>query len=155
MKARVLDAGYGTAVLVAALAVYFAGGGDDSVQQVANDPFWYPKVLLVLIGVCSVWLLVKSALGRSGTPPSSIQWRALAATAIISGAYLLAYEALGFVPSTLALMLVMSGVLGFRRPLWLVVISVLFTAVIWYGFADLLNRTPPGPALPSLSSLFQ
>ncbi|KAF0805943.1 hypothetical protein A6D6_01999 [Alcanivorax xiamenensis] len=155
MKARVLDAGYGVAVLVAALTVYFAGGGDDTVHHVANDPFWYPKVLLILIGVCSLWLLVKSALGRSGTPPSSLQWRALAATVVISGAYLLAYEALGFVPSTLVLMLVMSGVLGFRHPLWLVVISVLFTAVIWYGFADLLNRTPPGPALPSVPSLFQ
>ena len=73
---------------------------------------------------------------------------------MVSGGYLLGYEWLGFVPATLALMLVFSLFQGFRRPLWLVGVAVLFTALVWYGFADLLNRPPPGPALPSLSALF-
>ncbi|MEO1901411.1 MAG: tripartite tricarboxylate transporter TctB family protein [Alcanivorax sp.] len=155
MKARVLDLCYGAAALAAALAVYLAGGGNDRPVPVASNPYWYPKLLLALIGVCAVWLMVRAALnGGPDTPPERLRWRSLTGTVVISGAYLLGYEWLGFLPATLALMLVFSLFQGFRRPLWLVGVAVLFTALVWYGFADLLNRPPPGPTLPSLSALF-
>lgn len=155
MKARVLDLCYGGAALAAAVAVFIAGGGNDRPVAVASNPYWYPKVLLVLIGVCAIWLMVKAVLNsHAATPPDRLRWRSLTGTMVISGAYLLGYEWLGFVPATLALMLVFALFQGFRRPLLLVVVAVLFTVLIWYGFADLLNRQPPGPALPSLSALF-
>ena len=155
MKARVLDLCYGGAALAAAVAVYLTGGSTDRPVAVASDPFWYPRLLLVLIGVCAIWLMVHALLGRaSSAGPERLRRRSLAGTVVISGAYLLVYEWLGVLPATLALMLVFALFQGFRRPLWLVVVAVLFTVLVWYGFADLLNRTPPGPALPSLSALF-
>ncbi len=155
MTARALDIGYGAAALAAAVAVYVTGGGNDRPVSVASDPYWYPKLLLVLIGVCAVWLMVRAVLDRRAVDgPERLRWRTLAGTVVISGAYLLGYQWLGFVPATLALMLVFALFQGYRRPLSLVVVTVLFTALVWYGFTDLLNRTPPGPALPSLSALF-
>lgn len=155
MKARVLDLCYGGAALAAAVAVHLTGGGNDRPVSVASDPYWYPKLLLVLIGVCAVWLMVRAALDRRAADgPERLNWRTLTGTIVISGAYLLGYEWLGFVPATVALMLVFALFQGYRRPLWLVVVAVLFTVLVWYGFADLLNRMPPGPALPSLGALF-
>ena len=155
MKARALDLCYGGAALAAALAVYIAGGGNDRPVSVASDPYWYPKLLLGLIAVCAVWLMVQAVVQRGDAKgPERLRWRTLAGTIVISGAYLLAYESLGFVPTTLALLLVFALFQGYRRPLVLGVVTVLFTALVWYGFTDLLNRVPPGPALPSLSALF-
>jgi len=155
MKARVLDVCYGGVALAVAVAVYVTGGGNDRPVSVASDPYWYPKLLLGLIGACAVWLMVRALLDRraaDGAEP--LRWRTLTGTIVISGAYLLGYEWQGFIPATLALMLVFPLFQGFRRPLVLVVVAVLFTVLVWYGFADLLNRMPPGPALPSLSTLF-
>ncbi|ASK36122.1 tripartite tricarboxylate transporter TctB family protein [Alloalcanivorax mobilis] len=153
MKARALDVCYGGAALLAILAVYVGGGSAAGSPPLASNPYWYPKVLLILIGVCAVWLIMRAALGRSGAAPASVQWRALAGSVVVSGAFLFGYERIGFVPCTVVLVVVMGWMLGFRRPLMLLVVSVLFTAAVWYGFSDLLNRTPPGPALPSPASL--
>ena len=67
MKARVLDLCYGGAALAAAVAVYLTGGSTDRPVAVASDPFWYPRLLLVLIGVCAIWLMVHALLGRASS----------------------------------------------------------------------------------------
>lgn len=154
MSARVLDMCYGVAILLCALVLYVAGGGNPSPVPVASNPFWYPKLLLVLMAVCAMWMLIRAVLERRGASPITVQWGALAGCVLITGAFLYGYDSIGFIPSAIPLVLALSWWLGFRKPVWLVIIAVLFTVGAWYCFADLLNRAPPGPALPSFTALF-
>lgn len=155
MNARVLDLCYAIAVLLGAVVLYLTGGSNPTPVPVASNPYWYPKLLLALLAVCAIWLLLRSMLQRRhADAPESVQWRTLFGTVVISGAFMAGYEGVGFVPCAVALIVVLAWFQGFRRPLLLAVIAVLFTAVAWYGFADLLNRAPPGPALPSFAGLF-
>ncbi|GAB3684772.1 tripartite tricarboxylate transporter TctB family protein [Salinisphaera aquimarina] len=150
MNSRKLDLIYGGTVVVAVLLVYWTSTqGARPPVPIANDPFWYPTILLVLIGGCAVVMSLQVILGQQVEAPAPVRWGKLAVAIGFSVFYLLTYERIGFVLDTLALIPLLGWFLGFRRPIILVIVSVGFTAAVWYSFDLLLHITPPGLGLPT------
>ncbi|MBA1148875.1 tripartite tricarboxylate transporter TctB family protein [Ectothiorhodospiraceae bacterium WFHF3C12] len=152
MNSRVLNILYGVVFLGSSIYLYWVSveTGVDA-RRVSSDPMWYPQLLLILLGLCAGYLVLRSVLTREASPVQSVVWKPLAATLAAAGTYLAVFEKLGFVPSTVVLIPLLSWLLGFRRVAVLVVLTVSFTAAVWYGFHLLLNETPPGIGLPTFT----
>ncbi|WP_252108883.1 MULTISPECIES: tripartite tricarboxylate transporter TctB family protein [unclassified Halomonas] len=152
MKARLLDITYG--------AVFLAGAGylfwistvtGTGASRISSDPMWYPKLLLVLLAICSGALMLREALKRGHRRVPSLDFEPVLIVLATSGVYLALFQKAGFVPASLVLIPLTSWLLGFRRPLVLTMVSIGFVACVWYGFHYLINITPPGPGLPTLA----
>lgn len=151
MKVRWLDLAYGGVFFGATLCLYWVSvvTGTDA-RRISSDPMWYPKVLLVMLGLCSALLIVRAAMKPGGERSRALAWKPLLIALSGAAAFLAAFPRLGYVPSALLLIPVMSWLLGFRRPVWLATTTLLFTIGLWYAFHYLLGATPPGPGLPTL-----
>lgn len=149
MTTRTLDLIYGTLLFAAAMALYWVSFDlQVAGRSIASDPAWFPRLLLGMMLVAAVGLGARALARRSTAAGASLRGKALAITVGIAGLYLTSFNEIGFVPSTLVLIPVMSWLLGFRRPLVLLLLTVILTITLWYAFALLLNVTPPGFALP-------
>ncbi|MCC5811745.1 MAG: tripartite tricarboxylate transporter TctB family protein [Ectothiorhodospiraceae bacterium] len=147
MKVRLLDILYGTVIFgVAAFLYWYAVDTGISARRVASDPMWYPKVILVLLGLCSAILVVRGLFIRINTSASGrLEWRPMAVTLLVSGGALLLYERFGFLLVSLLVIPLLSWLLGFRRPIVLALITAGFTVVVWVGFRFGLGiRLPAG-----------
>lgn len=152
MKTRVLDMAYGALFCAAAFYLFWVSvmTGTDA-SRISSDPMWYPQVLLVLLAICSGYLVLRGAVSRDATRSKALAWRPTLIALTLAGLYLALFERVGLVPTSLVLIPVMSWLLGFRRPVLLAAIAIGFTGAVWYGFYYLINITPPGPGLPTLT----
>ncbi|MEX0729771.1 MAG: tripartite tricarboxylate transporter TctB family protein [Aquisalimonadaceae bacterium] len=152
MDVRRLDILYGAVFLAGAAFLYWiAVETGITARRIASDPMWYPKVLLVLMLLCSGWLIVRGVLSRQRDHVGGLEWRRLAVTLVLSTLSLLFFARLGFVLMSLILVPVLSWSLGYRRPWPVVLTTVGFTAVVWCGFTYGLGITPPAPDFIYLS----
>lgn len=152
MKTRLLDMAYGAVFCASAFYLFWVsvvtGTG---ASRISSDPMWYPQVLLVLLAICSGYLVLRGAVSRDTMRAKALEWWPTLIVLTASGIFLALFERVGLVPTSLVLVPVMSWLLGFRRPVVLAVIAIGFTGAVWYGFYYLINITPPGPGLPTLT----
>mgnify|MGYP005861197985 CR=1 FL=1 len=108
-------------------------------------PFW-PRVVLGLIGLASVWLILKGDLGRR--PAEPIEPRALAYLAGLL-VYLASVPALGFVVATPPYLFLFHRAMdGGRRIVEGALVAALGTAALWLLFVVGLGvPLPPVPFL--------
>lgn len=149
MTKRILDLAYAAAWFAGAAALLWVSFGlHFENTPISRNPAWFPQLLLTLMLVASAVLAVRALLAGVKPPVTSMRWRALAITLSISALYLVGFVGVGFIPATAVLIPLMSWLLGFRRPLVIVLVTTGMTVGLWYAFTLLLNVTPPGPGLP-------
>ena len=151
MRVRTLNIIYSIVFITIAALLYWVSFGEEVTgRPISRDPVWYPRVLLLLSVGTGIILLIRGLLNRSKITIPAIRWQLLAVTMAGAGFYLFLFQRIGFIPDTILLISTMSWYLGFRRPLIVAVVAIGFTVLVWYGFNDLLNVTPPGLTLPSI-----
>lgn len=149
MTKRTLDLIYAVAWIFGATALIWTSSGNQFENSpISRDPSWFPQMLLILILIAGVVLALRSFLRGSTAIVKPLRWQALIITLFISSAYLYFFFSLGFIPATVVFIPLMSWLLGYRRPLVIMLVTASLTIGLWYAFALLLNVTPPGIGLP-------
>ena len=110
---------------------------------ISYDPLFYPR-LLILGGLAISLVVILSGLGTR-QQPVELSLRVLASMAIV-GAYLLLLKPLGFVLTSVALIVTLATYSGYRKPAALIAVALLVTAVTWFIFTEFLKA--PLPAWP-------
>ncbi|MDR0577951.1 MAG: tripartite tricarboxylate transporter TctB family protein [Candidatus Accumulibacter sp.] len=113
-------------------------------------PSFFPNFLAGFLVLFSAALLINALRGKSkGTvEPFRLADKGAQRGLITLGAsivYCIAFEPLGFIPTSIVFFVFMALVLGKRRPLTLIAAPALITAGIWLVFEKVLNLSlPPG-----------
>ncbi|MCA0919258.1 tripartite tricarboxylate transporter TctB family protein [Pseudooceanicola nanhaiensis] len=96
-----------------------------------------PAAMLIGLIVLSALLLVsdqrKAAAGEVAKPVSTAPGRVIGAFALIVG-YAVATDLLGFYPSTIVIIPLVSAIFGYRSPLGLVIATAIVVGSIWLIF---------------------
>jgi hypothetical protein len=99
--------------------------------SIANDEFFYPRIILGVIVVTSAWQLFNALRARRGSEPASVAWGIAAAVVGLTGAFVVAMAYVGFVAASCAYVLLVAVVLGYRRIPPLLAVSFLVPFGIW------------------------
>jgi len=114
----------------------------DRMQDFGFDPVFFPRIL-IYIWLGLALLMVIRALLSPGRSSAGQNWVTVIGTIVLILLYAAAIGFVGFlfasVPFAAAFMLY----LGFRRPLIVVAVSLLFPLVTWYCFNYLLSIPLP------------
>jgi len=158
VRARLPDL-IGGAVFLGAAAVLFAQtrGTGPVRDEIARDPFWYPRVLLVLVAVAAIALVVRALLRRRDRETASAEdpvWRRLAVAVAVVAAYFAAFEPAGYLVASLVAFPVFAFALGYRRVLVSAFVSLFFVVSVWFLFADVFVVRPPGLGIDDLLRTF-
>ena len=141
----------GVALLALAAVLYLdtvgTGFGRD---EIARDPVWFPRVLIVLLALAAAGLLARG-LALAGEPAARPRWRRLGAAAAAVGGYFLVFDLAGFLISSLVFLPAMAVLLGYRRPVATALVTIFFVAGVWYCFADLFVVRPPGIGIDDIA----
>lgn len=137
----------GLAFLVLGLgAVYLS-------RDFAADAAAFPAVIGVLMALLSCAMIVRtlaaSVTYTQAPAPLVKHWPRFVASIAITLAYIVILPTVGFFSSSALFVPVLSVVLGFRRPAYLAITTVLFIALLYALFTLLLRRPlPPEFFLP-------
>jgi putative tricarboxylic transport membrane protein len=130
-----------TAQVLDALQLGEAGAG-----YAALGPWVFPAIVLIGLAI-SVLAVARQSLPHSGAAPAARHGvgRPVIETAILLMAYLLAFERIGFVPATIAYLMLQPRILGSRNLRRDAIVAVALTLVA-YGVFDrvLAVKLPPG-----------
>jgi len=152
----------GTALGIAALIAIpyqIRGQGYDAIADIQSPAFFPILIALLMIGVSAVLLFVRLCYppAPEGAASDRIQPEGetgrvampqrLIATAFCLITYYLALEIVGMVPASIALIVVLSLVLGFRRYALLGIVALLIPTAIYYSFEKGLYVLLPAGAL--------
>ena len=114
----------------------------DKLQDSGFDPAFFPRIMLGLWVIIGVALLVRSF--KSWTVPAEAQnWPKLIGSLVLVAFYAAAINYLGFLFASIPFMALFVALLGFRRPVVLLVVAVLFPLITWYTFVHLLSISLP------------
>lgn len=117
----------------------------------------FPRIVSLVVGGLSLYTLagrlrvtckVKAIPGRieeekpaqKTSPVSGVAWYV---SLSFMAAYFFLIYAVGFVPATLAYLLAVPLVMGYRRKLIIAVVAVLFAAMVYFSFSSLLHVPLP------------
>lgn len=142
----------GGGVLLGASAVLYAQtvGKGFVHDEIARDPVWYPRLLLVLLALASLGLIARGLAGPAVKAGRVPLWGRLLAVAAVVTAYFLLFDVAGFLFASLVFLPAMTVLLGYRRPLVIGLVTVIFVSLIWYCFAEVFVVRPPGFGLDEL-----
>ena len=111
-----------------------------------GDPKWIPRGVAVCLLAAAVLLFVRALQGRSLTLPSRLQGADRARVlwvAVLTGAYVILLEPLGFITATAPYMLGFGLALGERRWLRLTAFAIVVPAAMYLLFDATLNVPLP------------
>lgn len=124
-------------------------------QGLANNPFWQPRLLLVLMGLASLLLIGKGLLrseGKKRIQLPSHPGQLVLGVAIVA-LFLLTFEPLGFLLSGCLLVVLFCIGMGYRAYGVVVVFALLFVSLVWYAFADGFSIRPPGMGMDTIFNM--
>ncbi len=154
MRARTRDLITAAAFLVAAVAM-----ARESMSElyspvgasIANDPVFYPRILLAVIAILAGTLFVSA--WRTRQEPvrtASLHWRAAGTMMVAATLYVAAMPWLGFVASTAVFLAIAPVLMGFRRWVALALVAVVMPLVCWLVFVRLIRIPLPAATLLGL-----
>lgn len=113
---------------------------------------FFPRFLIVVIAVLALIILVRSLVRKPEVGDSSPGGgRRLLGFVIVTGLYAAGVSILGFAIATWIYVPAMLFLLGYRRPLVFVPVSLLTSPIAWYFFQHLLQiQLPTSPWSPYL-----
>lgn len=147
------NASLAIAVIVSAIAAtaisvarHFPGTGQPTDPGASRFPIIYAAVLIVLCVVMAVDTLRRPV--DRATPGLSRDAFLARAVSVVIGVLLVAVSIwaiglIGYLPATFAYLLVAMWAMGFRHPLWLVVLAVVMTGALYAAFSIGLNVPLP------------
>jgi len=151
VKRSVWDIVYGLGLLgIAGFFYWTTIGSVRPGTSIANDPYWYPRLVLILMAILAVTMIARAVFAASNEVVHGPRWPALAAAILFVGGYAILFTWTGFAINTLIFFPIFAYGLGYRRIVPLLIASPLVTAITWYAFHYGLGMTPPGPGLPLL-----
>lgn len=110
---------------------------------ISYDPLFFPMLLIQAGAVLSLVVLVTGLMKPQPAFRGSFFGRKIAAAMLIVGAYLLLLKPVGFLLSSVAMILALGSLLGFRRPVVLALVAVGGTALVWVLFTQGLKAPLP------------
>lgn len=125
------------------------GQSDEGVEAALN-PIWYPRVLLVLMGITSALLIFRSIKGGSGeeVPLPNFRQTLIVLTVLIVFFY--GFVEVGFLFASIVFIPLFNGILGYRRWGITTAVSLILTSIVWYLFAEVFVVRPPGIGIDEL-----
>jgi Tripartite tricarboxylate transporter TctB family len=142
----------GGAAILAVAGIFFmqtVGTGLDD-DEIARNPVWFPRVLIVLLALSGLGLLVRGLLLADAPAPRPV-WPRFALVAAGVGGYFAVFDLVGFLIASLVFLPAIAVLLGYRRYLVTLVVTCLFVAAVWYCFAEIFVVRPPGFGLDELA----
>ena len=104
----------------------------------------YPLTLGLGLALCGALILGRAMLASNDTKrPLFDELRPLVVALIATVSYIALVVPLGFFTSSALLMLALPAALGFRRPVYLVIVAAAFIGLVWAVFTLLLNKPLP------------
>lgn len=104
-------------------------------------PVFYPRVLLVL-WILMAGILTIQALRRTWTVPVQ-DWPMIAKVMAVVSVSTLLMEVIGFLLAAILFCTAYTWVTGYRRPVGLILVGLIFPVVVWYLFENVLLITLP------------
>ncbi len=111
--------------------------------QLRSAAGMFPKAVIVLMGFFSVIYLLRSIFNGSATDALFQQARMFAVVLIGSVIYTLLVVTVGYVTSTVIFVPLISWMIGFRRPLYIAVTTVVYVATAYLLFEVVFERPMP------------
>lgn len=109
-------------------------------------PVFYPRVLLVL-WILLAGILTVQTLWRTRAIAAQ-DWLMIVRVMVIVSASTLLMEVIGFLLSAILFCIAYPWVTGYRRPVGLILVGLIFPVVVWYLFENVLMiRLPANPWL--------
>jgi hypothetical protein len=104
----------------------------------------YPMVLGLVLALFGGGIALRSVLAKFDVArPLADAPRNLFLAAVVATGYVALVMPLGFFTASVLLMLVMPVVLGFRQPVYLVLMALVFMALVWVVFSVVLEKPLP------------
>jgi putative tricarboxylic transport membrane protein len=122
------------------LPKYAAGAGD-----YGFSPVFFPTILIYLWLVLSLLILLKGLAIRSkqGQAVLDISFSRPLIGFLLTAGYAYLMPVIGFTISSVSYAALFMVILGYRRPIPLISIAILFPILMWYVFTFLLNVPLP------------
>ncbi|EAQ26105.1 MULTISPECIES: tripartite tricarboxylate transporter TctB family protein [unclassified Roseovarius] len=104
----------------------------------------YPMVLGLALAIFGGVIALRSVRAKvNAVRPLSEAPRNLFLATVVATGYIALVMPLGFFTASVLLMLVMPVVLGFRQPVYLVLMALVFMALVWVVFSAVLEKPLP------------
>lgn len=104
-----------------------------SILTAGRGPVFFPRIVLGAMAVFSVIVMVEG-LDEPSDPMSPKAFAVLGAAVALAGAYIFSINRAGFVIPTLLFTALLPFVLGYRKWMTVLAISVIYTFSVWYIF---------------------
>lgn len=123
----------------------------------ARNPMAFPRLLVLLLAIGGLVVIAQAVLTRRGALPGDVavplNWPRVLLIGALAAAYFWVFEPFGFLPATAVFLPVVIVVLGYRRALVIVLVTVVALVGLWYLFARVFQIRPPGPGMDELLRL--
>lgn len=124
--------------LILLITVYLISHTYDDVYQTSlltagRGPVFFPRIVLAAMAVFSLVVILQGMAEQRTTLP----WRHLlpiAATVAATGAYIAAIDVAGFLIATVVYTATLPWLLGYRRPLPVLLVALLYPVIVWFVF---------------------
>lgn len=107
----------------------------------------FPSLIIMALGFFSVVYLVRSVLAGGATPPVFARGWVFVVVMALTLLYVNAVVRIGYVTSTLVFIPLLAWVIGFRRPVYIAVTTLVYLACVYVLFELLFGRPLPSEAL--------
>ncbi|MEX0731160.1 MAG: tripartite tricarboxylate transporter TctB family protein [Aquisalimonadaceae bacterium] len=135
-------------VIVAAIAVmawqshiatFFSSG-----PGLAHDPVFYPRVVLAVAALLATAVIVQSVRGlRQSEQADPVRWGVLGGVIAATGVYVGLLVPFGYIVATAVFLVPSALVLGYRRWLPLLLVTIIFPLASWYVFVRIIGIPLP------------
>ncbi|MDF1584826.1 tripartite tricarboxylate transporter TctB family protein [Marinimicrococcus flavescens] len=146
MRRDRLDLIFGAAMLVLAGLLWREAGaldaGNTGFFGFGFDPGFFPRILLGFWAALSLVVLLRGLRG-SALRVQAPSWPQLASLMALTAGYVLSITLIGFAFASVAFLLILLPVLGYRRPLVVLPVAVIFPLLTWYVFVFILQIILP------------
>jgi putative tricarboxylic transport membrane protein len=130
-------------VMAGLVLVAFAAFAWNEAGRIRGAAAFFPSIVIGALGVFSLIYLVRSVLaGRPGEAMFE-RWWIFAAALVISLVYVNLVVRIGYVTSTAVFIPVLAWVIGFRRPVYIAVTTVVYLASVYLLFEIVFRRPLP------------
>ncbi len=118
--------------------------------SIRGDAAFFPSAIIVALGFFSLVYLVRSVAAGRRTEAVFERWWIFVAALAISLIYANAVAYVGYVTSTVVFIPVMAWVIGFRRPAYIAVTTLVYLLCVYFMFEVVFRRPLPSEMLLEL-----
>lgn len=115
--------------------------------SIRGDAALFPSAIIAVLGFFSLAYLVRSVLAGREVETVFERWWIFVAALAISLIYVNAVVYIGYVTSTVFFIPVLAWVIGFHRPVYIIVTTVVYLLCVYFMFEVVFRRPLPSEML--------